>query len=450
MDFWKGVNNSMQKELQNPNVEELATLLWLNSVPRIGPAASRLLLTYYRTPIEVFHSSNYQEVPGLRPHMVEELRRAPKVLNPLLSEAEKILSQVEKLGISIVTPLVPAYPQQLLEHPSYGPSILYVIGDITCLSLAGGAIVGTRSPSAEAKERTRQAATYLAQSGQAIFSGMAKGIDAEGHRGALDAGGKTVAVLGCGVNRVYPAENADLYELISKTGAIVSEYTPNTPPSPDNLRRRNKLIVGLSHFVVVAECPADSGAIIAARAAIQQQRPLFVLKLDMPGYEKERSGTHLLSRTGLAAIWDGKDINWLEKYNRTYTRPPSAEAKLDEAFGKKRQPDQKRHTAAPRRTEVPQTTHEHVSLSLENSSTLETTCSPSTKDDEPKASASQEDQFLPYNSKFAKNQRVRHPKFGNGVIKNIDHEGPGSIEVKFENKITKKIAFEYAHLLEAL
>ncbi len=440
----------MQKNWQNPNVDELATLLWLNSVPRIGPAASRLLLTYYRTPIEVFHASDYQEVPGLRPHIVEELRRAPKVLNPVLIEAEKILSQVEKLGISIVTPLFHAYPQQLLEHPSYGPSILYVIGDVTCLSLAGGAIVGTRSPSAEAKERTRQAATNLAQNGLAIFSGMAKGIDAEGHRGALDAGGKTVAVLGCGVNRVYPKENADLYERICKTGAIVSEYTPNTPPSPDNLRRRNKLIVGLSHFVVVAECPADSGTIIAARAAIQQQRPLFVLKLDMPGYEKERSGTHLLSRTGLAAIWDGKDINWLEEYNRTYKRPPSAETRLDEAFGKKRLPDQKRHAAAPRRKEVHPTTNEHVSLSLENSSTSETKSSLSTKDDEPKASASQEDQFLPYNAKFTKNQRVRHPKFGNGIIKHIDHEGPGSIEVKFENKVTKKIAFEYAHLLEAL
>jgi DNA processing protein len=440
----------MQKKWQNPNVEELATLLWLNSVPRIGPAASRLLLTYYRTPIEVFHSSNYQEVPGLRTHMVEELSRAPKVLNPVLSEAEKILSQVEKLGIAIVTPLVDAYPQQLLERPSYGPSILYVIGDVTCLSLAGGAIVGTRSPSAEAKTRTRQAATNLAQSDLAVFSGMAKGIDAEGHRGTLDAGGKTVAVLGCGVNRVYPKENADLYEHICKTGAIVSEYTPNTPPSPENLRRRNKLIVGLSHFVVVAECPVDSGAIIAARAAIQQQRPLFVLKLDMPGFEKERSGTHLLGRTGLAAIWDGKDINWLEEYNRTYKRPPLAEARLDEAFGKKRQLDQKRRATTPKRAESPQSTHEHVSLSLENSGASETKCSPPTKDDEPKANASQEDQLLPYNAKFTKNQRVRHPKFGNGVIKKINHEGPGSIEVKFENKVTKKIAFEYAHLLEAL
>ncbi len=440
----------MQKNWQNPSVEELATLLWLNSVPRIGPTASRLLLTYYRTPIEVFHASDYQEVPGLRPHMVEELNRAPKVLDPVLSEAENILTQVEKLGISIVTPLMHAYPQQLLKHPSYGPSILYVIGDVTCLSLAGGAIVGTRSPSAEAKERTRIAATNLAQNGLAVFSGMAKGIDAEGHRGALDAGGKTVAVLGCGVNRVYPTENADLYENIRKTGAIVSEYIPNTPPSPENLRRRNKLIVGFSQFVVVAECPADSGAIIAARAAIQQQRPLLVLKLDKPGFENERSGTDLLSRSGLAAVWDGEDIKWLEEYNRTYTRPPSAEARLDEAFGKKRQPDQKGHTPELIRTEAPQTTHEQLSLSLEKSHTSEPKSSTSKKNDKTKESAPYEDQHLPINTKFTKNQRVRHPTFGNGVIKNIDHEGPGSIEVKFENKTTKKIAFEYAHLLEAL
>lgn len=440
----------MQNKLQNPTAEDLAILLWLNSIPRIGPAASRLLLAYYQTPIEVFRSSNYQEVPGLRPHMVEELNRVPKVLDPLLSEADKILNQVEELGISIVTPHMHDYPQQLLKHPSYGPSILYVIGDVTCLSLAGGAIVGTRSPSTEAKERTRKAASNLAQNGLAIFSGMAKGIDAEGHRGALDARGKTVAILGCGVNRIYPTENADLYENIRKTGAIVSEYTPNTPPSPENLRRRNKLIVGLSQFVVVAECPANSGAIIAARAAIQQQRPLLVLKLEKSGFENERSGTDILSRSGLAAVWDGEDINWLEEYNRTYTRPPSAEAKLDEAFGKKRQPEQKVRNAERKKAEAPQTTQEQLSLPLDKSNTSEPKRSNSKKSDETQQSTPHEAQQLPLNTKFTKNQRVRHPTFGNGVIKNIDHEGPGSIEVKFENKNTKKIAFEYAHLLEAL
>jgi DNA processing protein len=447
--FWKGINGSMQKEWQNPTLEELATLLWLNSVPRIGPAASKLLLAHYRTPRDVFGASNYQEVPGLQPHMVEELQRAPKVLTPFSRKAEQVLSQVEQFGISIVTPLVPAYPRQLLGHPSYGPSILYAMGDVTCLSLAGGALVGTRAPSAEAKERTRQAAITLVRSGQAIFSGMAKGIDAEGHRGALEAGGKTVAVLGCGVNRVYPADHADLYERIRHTGAIVSEYPPGTPPSPENLRRRNKLIVGLSRFVVVAECPADSGAIIAARSALQQQRPLFVLKLDLSGFAQERSGTHLLSSSGLAAIWDGRDINWLERYTGTYTRPPSAEARLDEALGKSRQAGQKRRSATTGGTDIPQTIPT-PHAQAEDAGLLGITPSPSTKEKRPQERVSQEALSSPQYAPFTENQRVRHPKFGDGVIKRIDHEAPGSIEVAFENRITKKIAFEYVHLLEAL
>lgn len=437
----------MQEEWHNPTLEELATLLWLNSVPRIGPAASRLLLVHYQTPREVFNALNYQEVQGLRPHMVEELQRAPKDLTSFLREAEQILSQVEQLGISIVTPLVPAYPQQLLEHPSYGPSILYVLGDVTCLALAGGALVGTRAPSAEARERTRQAATTLVQSGQAIFSGMAKGIDAEGHQGALAAEGKTVAVLGCGVNRIYPAEHAGLYERIRQTGAIVSEYTPNTPPSPENLRRRNKLIVGLSRFVVVAECPSDSGAMIAARAALQQQRPLFVLKLDFPGFEKERSGTHLLSSSELAAVWDGRDINCLERYVSTYTRPPSAEARLDEVLGKKRQASPKKRSATTKETEVPPTTPpaqaEGVDLSL-------TSPSSSAKGKKPPRSEPQQALPSPQLTLFTKNQRVRHPQFGNGVIKRINYEDSGSIEVTFENRGTKKFGLEYVHLLEAI
>lgn len=462
------------KALQYPTVEELAILLWLKAVPRIGPAAVRLLLTYYQTPLEVFRSSNYEEVPGLRPHMVEELVRAPKTLDGTLLEAEQILSKVEKLGIAILTPMVSIYPKQLLDHPSYGPSILYVVGDATCLSLAGGAIVGTRSPSVEAKEKTRLAAAHLVQHGQVVFSGMAKGIDAEGHWAALDSGGRTVAVLGCGVDRIYPAENADLYKRILTTGAIVSEYLPNTPPSPENLRRRNKLIVGLSRFVLVAECPSDSGAMIAARSALQQQRPLLVLTLNKPGFEKERNGTDLLCRRELAASWDGQDVDWLFQYNKSYKRPSSAETRLDEALGKKHLSDDKKDTTAMNRRdetkkkgvrqaspsslkpgikEAQKSSNknkknhsevQHLSASEPPLSLGLVESSSSARNESQQASTS------PGSVVLTKNQRVRHPIFGTGVIKYIDQEGTGLIEVRFDTKITKKFAFEYAHLLEAL
>ena len=441
----------MKNAVELPTGDELALLLWLNSIPRVGPAAARVLLKYFPTPHAVFAAKDYRGVPDLRPYVIKELEAAPKSLDHFQREANLIVEQARSAGISIITARSPLYPPQLLEPTSVGPTILYVIGNAEVLSLRGGAMVGTRSPSTEAREKTRQAAASLVGSGYAIFSGMALGIDAEGHTAALKAGGKTIAVLGCGVERVYPKENSELYHQICQSGAVVSEYPPGTPPSPENLRRRNRLIVGLSKFVVVAECPSDSGAMIAARAALQQQRPLFVLSLDQPGFMRQRSGTELLANTGLAARWDGANVDWLAGYCSTYTRPPSAEARLDAALGKpapksRNQPKSLAATAEPPRgSETAPDTPSPPQSQASQEAPLPPDVSNSQQQETSDAAAP-----LPPTPAISAGQRVRHPKFGAGIVKRIIQTPSGFIEIAFDQAGVKKLSLEFASHLEVL
>lgn len=441
----------MKNDVELPAGDELALLLWLNAIPQVGPAAARVLLKHYSTPHDVFAAKNYRDVPDLRPHVMKELEEAPKSLDLFQREANRIAEHARSSGISIITPLSPFYPSQLLASTSFGPSILYVRGNVETLSLQGGAVVGTRSPSTEAKEKTCQASANLVESGYAIFSGMALGIDSEGHNAALKAGGKTIAVLGCGVEHIYPKENAELYRQICQSGAVVSEYPPGTPPSPENLRRRNRLIVGLSKFVVVAECPSDSGAMIAARAALQQQRPLFVLTLNQTGFTKQRSGTDLLASTDLAARWDGANVDWLAGYCSTYARPPSAEPRLDAALGKPAPKSRKQPKSLAATAEPPsgsETTPDtppppQIRQSLEAPFT-------SAAPDSKQQGASDADAPPSPTPAMSAGQRVRHPKFGTGVVKRLNLTPPGFIEVAFDQAGVKKFSLEFASHLEVM
>lgn len=456
----------MSSELIRPELDELALLLWLNSVPRIGPAAARHLLTHFKTPQEVFRANKYNGVAGLRPHMVAELEKAPKSLAAFEKEAGRLQEKTASLGIHVVTSLSPDYPRQLLDPTSYGPTILYVLGDPQSLGSPGGSVVGTRSPSAEAREKTRRAATTLIEHGQAVYSGMALGIDAEGHRAALTAGGKTVAVLGCGVDRLYPPENKDIYEQIKRTGAVVSEYPPGVNPSAENLRRRNRLIVGLSRFVLVAECPSDSGAMIAARAAIQQQRPVFVLALQEAGDSKARTGTELLAQVGLAEKWDGVAFDQLERSISQYSRPPSAEARLDEALGKKPAAsarsssswvqDRKTGTAGAAGSGLQRSWFDEplpgASVSPATSAGGSTGRSlgeaqPATTDAYAIPKALDKLPVL-----LRTGQRVRHARFGEGTVNQVESGIDGYIEIKFDDRTKgkKRFSVDFASNLEVL
>lgn len=188
----------------------------------------------------------------------------------------KELNSLEEAKIKTVSVYDDGYPAMLKEI-GCPPMLLYCKGDVSLLSTRCLGVVGSRSPSRYGLEVTANFSETLAKCGLTIVSGLARGIDSEAHKAALDAEGKTIAVLGCGIDRVYPADNAALYKRIAAEGLIVSEYGPGV--APDNFRfpERNRIISGLSEGVLVTEAGVKSGSLLTANEAIIQNRELFAV-----------------------------------------------------------------------------------------------------------------------------------------------------------------------------
>jgi DNA processing protein len=199
----------------------------------------------------------------------------------------------------------PAYPPRLRDIPD-SPSQLWVRGQRQALDGHAVAVVGSRRASPGALETARRLASGLAGVGLTIVSGLARGCDAAAHRGALDAGGRTVAVLGSGLDVIYPPEHGDLADEIAGHGAVVSELPPGSPPLPHHFRRRNRLISGLSVGVVVIEANERSGSLITAGYALAQGREVMVV----PGtvHAGRNRGGHLLIRDGAALVENAEDV----------------------------------------------------------------------------------------------------------------------------------------------
>ena len=197
------------------------------------------------------------------------------------------------------------YPRLLREIPD-PPVMLHVIGDRRLLSTPQLAIVGSRNPSPMGQENARAFAKSLAGAGLVITSGMALGVDGAAHRGAIEAGGKTIAVAGTGLDRVYPSRHRDLAHDIVKHGALVSEYPLGTPPRPENFPVRNRLISGLSLGTLVVEAALRSGSLITARLATEQGREVFAI----PGsiHSPQAKGCHALIRQGAKLVESAQDI----------------------------------------------------------------------------------------------------------------------------------------------
>jgi len=199
----------------------------------------------------------------------------------------------------------PDYPPQLRAIPD-PPALLHLQGDAASLAAPAIAIVGSRRPTPAGRETAYAFARGLAAGGLVITSGLAAGIDAEAHRGALDAGGRTVAVCGTGLDVVYPASNARLAERIAARGALVSEFPPGTPPLPHHFPRRNRLISGLALGVLVVEAQHRSGSLITARLAAEQGREVFAL----PGsiHNPLARGCHRLIRDGARLVESVEEV----------------------------------------------------------------------------------------------------------------------------------------------
>ncbi len=208
-------------------------------------------------------------------------------------------------GRSLLTWGSPEYPALLATIPD-PPPVLFVQGDPGVLSLPQLAIVGSRNPTAIGRETATQFAGHLARAGLVITSGLALGIDAASHRGAVEAGGRSVAVLGSGLDVIYPRENESLAAAVAASGALVAEFPPGTPPLKAHFPQRNRIISGLSIGTLVVEAAMRSGSLITARLAGEQGREVFAI----PGsiHNTLARGCHRLIRQGAKLVESADDI----------------------------------------------------------------------------------------------------------------------------------------------
>jgi len=283
-----------------PSNEGLLDWLALVRTPGLGPVAVQRLLAAELTPRLAF------EQPGLAARLLGLGPAGRAALAaPDWTRSEADLSWLERSGTHALTLLDPRYPPLLHEIPD-PPPLLFVRGDPTCLVMPQLALVGSRNPSHAGRENARAFARHLAGAGLTISSGLALGIDAAGHEGALEAGGTTIAVAGTGLDRVYPARHRALAERIIERGALVSEFPPGTPPNAGNFPRRNRILSGLSLGTLVVEAALRSGSLITARLAMDQGREVFAI----PGsiHNPLARGCHALIRQGAKLVEAGADV----------------------------------------------------------------------------------------------------------------------------------------------
>ena len=289
-------------------MSDLRYWVGFNIVRGIGPTRLRALLDYFgdierawHAPVEELHST------GLDRRSLENLLAARAAL-----DLDRMLERIAAAGAQVLTWESSGYPR-LLREISDPPPVLYVKGTLMEEDAWAIAIVGTRRASAYGREVTRQLSAALARSGITIVSGLARGIDAEAHWAALKAGGRTIAVLGCGMDQVYPPEHRQLADEIAAHGALVSDYPLGTQPEGVNFPPRNRIISGLSLGVLVAEAGVRSGALITADYAAEQGRDVFAV----PGsiLVRPSAGTNALIRDGAKVVLGPEDI--LEELNLT-------------------------------------------------------------------------------------------------------------------------------------
>ena len=252
--------------------DEVAAYLALAQVPGIGAARLRTLVTAFESAAGVFRAAHgaIAALPEFTPAAASAIRGTSA------AAGRAILETLDRLGAVVLIPGDPGLPPLLAEIPD-PPALLYVWGDVRLLCQPAAAMVGSRNHTAYGAEAARLLATGVAARGAVVVSGMARGIDAVAHAAALDAGGRSVGVLGNGFGVVYPAANRTLYERMVASGCLVTELPPGERPRAHTFPRRNRLISGLAGVTVVIEAAANSGAIITADAALEQGRAVLAV-----------------------------------------------------------------------------------------------------------------------------------------------------------------------------
>jgi DNA processing protein len=282
-------------------MNDLLPWLTLKTVSGIGNLLFYRLVTHFGSPKQVLTASvaSLEQVPGISHRTAVAIaRQRPS------EEARREIDRCRQMGFHIISLADPRYPA-LLRHIPDPPPVLYCHGD-----LDGGAchiaVVGSRRGTAYGLSNARRLSRELAANGISVVSGMARGIDTAAHTGALLGGGRTVAVLGSGLERIYPAENRKLFHRIAENGAVVSEFPLDAEPEARHFPQRNRIISGMSLGTVVVEAATRSGALITARLAAEQGREVFAV----PGSIQAAMarGTHRLIKQGAVLVETAEDI----------------------------------------------------------------------------------------------------------------------------------------------
>jgi len=273
----------------------------LDLIAHIGPKSVRKLINIYKSPEKILDTpvARIKELGLLNTTQLNSLSKGPDMVR--VSDTIKSLKQNQAHALAISDTRYPA----ILKEIDDPPSVLYIKGSLDDLQPAVS-IVGTRSPSHYGREIGYKMAADLSMRGVNIVSGMARGIDRHAHIGALEGLSKTVAVLGSGIDVIYPPEHADLAENIASKGAVITEFAPGTKPDPTHFPRRNRIISGLSTGVIVIEASIKSGAMITARLAGEHGR----LIMAVPGMttNARSQGPHHLIRQGAVLVRNADDV----------------------------------------------------------------------------------------------------------------------------------------------
>ena len=298
----------------------LASWLRLTLIAGIGGESQRKLLNVFGLPEAIFAAdrSALREVIGDKR---SALLLAGDAEQGLSAAVEAACRWAEGVDQHIVTLADDDYPQALLEIPD-PPTVLYVRGRVELLNRPALAIVGSRNPTPQGVLNAEAFAAVFAANGLVILSGLALGIDAAAHRGALAAAGDTVAFVGTGIDRIYPARNHELALAIGAHGAIVSEFPLGTPVTAANFPRRNRLISGCARGVLVVEATTESGSLITARLAAEQGREVFAI----PGsiHSPQSRGCHRLIRDGAKLVETAQDVLEELRWDTTPSKPDAA------------------------------------------------------------------------------------------------------------------------------
>ena len=272
--------------------EERAAILRLYLTNDIGPVRLKRLIERFGSAAAALEAPNEElsSVEGMSPRLLAVIANAPS-----MKDVEHELELARKAGVNVVTCSDEDYPESLACLPDR-PPVLFIAGKLQPRDNSAIAVVGTRRATAYGRSVAAKFSEYFAQRGLTVVSGLARGIDTDAHEAALAAGGRTIAVLGGGINRLYPPENKKLAKRIIENGAVISEFPMEYEPTRETFPRRNRVVSGLSIATLVVEADLKSGALITARIAAEQGKDVFAVP--GPVFSKYSNGTHQLLRDG--------------------------------------------------------------------------------------------------------------------------------------------------------